>query len=222
MAPKCGKSRDKCRARPVLFILGFDSDADARRFLRAFGKTSLESARKRFSSSRQLFSLFEIYIFSAHVLARCLDARVYSPEASADVSQQDSLQTRTQARSNDPADVYRTIRSLVSRRGQGPPVSQTRDNSPVPWKPWPGFPPFTLSTVVHFFFCTQAMPCGPRAAHARRNAERRKRRQAEATERDENVRRRTSIHGAEVRGRTLSTYRVHHRLLGPPTTFTAG
>jgi len=43
----------------------------------------------------------------------------------------------------------------------------------------------------------------------------------EETERDENVWRRTSIHGG-VRGRALSTYRMLRRLLGPPPTFVAG
>lgn len=57
----------------------------------------------------------------------------------------------------------------------------------------------------------------------RREEEKKKKTARGETERDENVRRRTSIHGG-VRGRTLSTClcRMLRRLLDPPPTFTAG
>jgi len=51
--------------------------------------------------------------------------------------------------------------------------------------------------------------------------ERKKKEDTGEIERDENVWRRTSIHGG-VRGRALSTYQMLRRLLGPPTTFAAG
>jgi len=59
-----------------------------------------------------------------------------------------------------------------------------------------------------------------RGPNARKGEREDKKKTPGETERDENVRRRTSIRG--VRGRTLSTYRMHRRLLGPPTTLAAG